>query len=164
MGFWSMVSDQWHLNHKPTTTDHNPMTEMSTMTESFSTPGHEEIWRIVQEINDAWVSGRPEDLDKYFHKEIVFVAPGFAQRIEGRAACVDSFREFCAKATVRAFKPVDPAIDIFEGTALATYSFTVEYDLNNEIFNEGGRDLWVFVRDKDKWRAAWRTIIPAETN
>ena len=130
------------------------------MTFSFSTPGHEEIWQIVEVINDSWVSGRLDRLDNLFHDQIVFVAPGFSQRIEGRTACVDSFRDFCAKARVRDFKPADPAIDICANTAVASYSFTVEYELNNEILNDGGRDVWVFARDQDKWRAVWRTIIP----
>ena len=132
------------------------------MTFSFLTPGHEEIWQIVEEINDSWLSGRPENLDNYFHNQIVFVAPGFSQRIEGRGACVDSFRDFCANARVRDFKPADPAIDIYEGTAIVTYSFKVEYDLNNETFEEGGRDVWVFIRREDKWVATWRTIIPSQ--
>lgn len=133
------------------------------MTYSFNTPAHEEIWQIVKEINDSWVLGRPENLDNYFHKEIVFVAPGFSQRIEGRTACVDSFRDFCANAKVRSFKPADPAIDICKETAIATYSFKVEYDMKNETFDEGGRDVWVFIRDKNRWLAVWRTIIPVQT-
>ena len=131
------------------------------MTSSLT--AHEGIREILKNINDSWVLGRPENLENYFHNEIVFVAPGFSQRIEGRAACMDSFREFCTNAKVREFKPTDPAIDICEETAIATYSFKVEYDLNNETFNEGGRDLWVFARDRDKWLAVWRTIIPTET-
>ena len=133
------------------------------MTYSLSSPAQEEIWQVVKEINDSWVLGRPANLEKYFHKEVVFVAPGFSQRIEGRAACIESFRDFCTNATVREFKPVDPSVDIRETTAIATYRFTVEYDLGNESFNEGGRDVWVFVRDNDKWLAIWRTIIPSET-
>ena len=132
------------------------------MTFSFSTPGQEEIWQIVTEINDSWVLGRPENLDNYFHKAIVFVAPGFSQRIEGRAACVDSFRDFCANAKVRDFKPADPAIDVCGETAIATYGFKIEYDLGNESFEEGGRDVWVFARNEDQWVAVWRTIIAAQ--
>ena len=133
------------------------------MTHSFSTPAQEEIWKIVKEINDSWLLGRPESLDSYFHNDVVFVAPGFSQRIEGRAACIDSFRNFCANAKVREYKPSDPAIDICDETAIATYSFKIDYDLDTESFNEGGRDVWVFVRDKEKWLAVWRTIIPGET-
>ena len=132
------------------------------MTYSFSTPAQEDLWQLVKEINDSWVLGRPANLENYFHKEIVFVAPGFSQRIEGRAACIESFRDFCTNAKVREFKPVDPSVDICEQTSISTYSFTVEYELNNESFNESGRDVWVFFRDKDKWLAVWRTIIPTE--
>ena len=133
------------------------------MTNSFSTPAQEEIWQIVKEINDSWVLGRPENLNNYFHNEIVFVAPGFSQRIEGRAACVDSFRDFCASARLRDYKPADPSIDVCGETAIATCSFKIEYDLGNESFDEGGRDVWVFARNEGKWLAVWRTIIPTET-
>jgi len=133
------------------------------MTNSLNTPSQQEIWKIVQDINDSWVLGRPENLENYFHNEIVFVAPGFSHRIQGRTACMDSFRDFCSKAKVHDFKPADPAIDVCGETAVATYSFRVEYDLGDESFVEGGRDVWVLARDKDRWLAVWRTIIPNET-
>jgi hypothetical protein len=132
------------------------------MTESFNSPGQLEVWLITQEINDCWVRGRTEDLEKHFHTDIVFVAPGFQQRLEGRAACVDSFRDFCASATVHDFRTSGPSVDVFGETAVATYSFEIEYGLGSESFSESGRDMWVFVRDQERWLAVWRTIVPAK--
>ena len=131
------------------------------MTSSFKSPGQHEIWHILKEITDSWVQGRPQDLEKHFHSDVVFVAPGFEQRLEGRVACVDSFREFCATAAVHNYTTSSPALDVVAETAIATYAFEIEYGLGSESFSEAGRDMWVFVRDQDRWLAIWRTIVPA---
>jgi hypothetical protein len=131
------------------------------MTPSFTSPGQHEVWQVLQEINDSWVQGRPEDLERHFHPDVVFVAPGFQQRLEGRAACVDSFRDFCSTATVHDYRTANPSVDVVTETAVATYAFEIEYGLGSESFSEAGRDMWVFVRDQDRWLAIWRTIVPA---
>lgn len=130
------------------------------MTSTFTNPAQHEVWQILQEINDCWVQGRPEDLERYFDADVVFVAPGFQQRLEGRGACVDSFREFCSTALVHDYRTSSPAIDVVAETAVATYGFEIEYGLGSESFSEAGRDMWVFVRDQDRWLAVWRTIVP----
>ena len=45
------------------------------MTFSFSTPGHEEIWQIVEVINDSWVSGRLDRLDNLFISNAPSISP-----------------------------------------------------------------------------------------
>jgi len=128
---------------------------------SFANRVQNEVWQILKEINDCWVQGRPEDLEGHLHPDVVFVAPGFEQRLEGRAACVDSFREFCSTAIVHDYRTATPAVDLLGETAIATYGFEIEYGLGSESFSEAGRDIWVFVRDQDRWLAIWRTIVPA---
>jgi hypothetical protein len=41
----------------------------------------EEIGQLIKEINQAWLEGRPEDLEKYFHQDVVFVFPNFHLRL-----------------------------------------------------------------------------------
>jgi hypothetical protein len=132
-----------------------------TMTTSFKSQDQHEIWQVLREITDSWVQGRPDDLEKHFHADVVFVAPGFGQRLEGRAACVDSFRDFCSTAVVHNYTTTGPSLDVVAETAIAAYAFEIEYGLGSESFSEAGRDVWVFVRDQDRWLAVWRTIISA---
>jgi uncharacterized protein (TIGR02246 family) len=58
-------------------------------------------WDIVQRINRAWQDGDAESLIELFHHEVVVVHPRFEGRTRGREACVASYREFAANATVR---------------------------------------------------------------
>ena len=129
------------------------------MKPGIETTAQDDAWRFVQAINACWVEGRPEDLDQFFDEQIVFVAPGFQHRIEGRAACVESFRDFCSKARVHDLKVNDPGVDIFGGTAVVTYGFVVEYALDSETFSESGRDVWVLSKRDAKWNGVWRTIV-----
>lgn len=71
-----------------------------------------------------------------------------------------SYRDFCSRATKRGFRIMDPAIDVFGETAIATYSYEISYELDGEGFDETGRDVFVFVRE-GSWWAVWRTLIPA---
>jgi len=127
---------------------------------SFETPAQQEIWRIVRDLNDAWAEGRPEDLEMFFHEHMVIAAPGSQERLEGREDCIGSYRDFCSRATVRGFRIVDPAIDVFGETAIATYSYEISYRLDGEGFDETGRDVFVLVREGSRWWAVWRTLIP----
>jgi ketosteroid isomerase-like protein len=112
---------------------------------TFETLAQQEISRIVRDLNDAWVEGRPEDLDRFFHEHMVIVAPGLQERLEGREDCMGSYRDFCSRATMRGFRIMDPAIDVFGETAIATYSYEISYELDGEGFDETGRDVFVFV-------------------
>ena len=57
------------------------------MTSSDGTHDTDEIWQMVQRMNDAWAKpGGPEDLASFFREDIVMVRPDFTQRTEGRDA------------------------------------------------------------------------------
>jgi hypothetical protein len=130
------------------------------MVSDFETPEQGQIWQAVRDLNDAWVSGNPERLVEFFHQSMIIAQPGFQQQVRGRRECVDSYRDFCARANVRDFRASDPSVDVFGQTAVVSYSFDIDYELDSERFSESGRDLFVFVREGDKWWAVWRTIVP----
>ncbi len=133
------------------------------MTSSNRRHDTEEIWQLVQRLNDAWAKpGSPEDLASFFREDIVMVNPDFIQRTEGRDACVASYQDFCRQAAIRDFKISNPGIDVFENTAIATYSYEITYEMGGELFNDTGRDVFVFVRENDRWQAVWRTMIIPE--
>jgi uncharacterized protein (TIGR02246 family) len=119
----------------------------------------EEIWQLIQQMNDAWVKDRPEDLASFFREDMVIVHPDFTQRAEGREACLASYQDFCKQAAIQDFKTSNPGIDIFGGTAIATYSYEITYEMGGERFTDLGRDIFVFVRSDDRWQAVWRTMI-----
>jgi uncharacterized protein (TIGR02246 family) len=133
------------------------------MTSPYLTPPTEEIWQLVQRMNDSWAKNGADDLASFFREDIVMVHPDFTNRTEGRDACVASYRDFCKQATILDLKISNPGIDVFVNTAIATYSYEIQYEMGGERFNDTGRDIFVFVRENDRWQAVWRTMIISQT-
>jgi uncharacterized protein (TIGR02246 family) len=123
----------------------------------------DEIRELIKRLNDAWVKGQPGQLASFFREDIVMVHPDFAQRTEGRDACVASYEDFCKQAAILDFNLLEPIIDVFGDTAVASYAYEISYEMGGERFKDSGRDLFVFIRQDDRWQAVWRTmIIPQE--
>ena len=55
-------------------------------------------------INAAWRDGRPDAMAPLLDEDVAMVFPGFAGRINGRKALVDSFVAFGREATVHTFE------------------------------------------------------------
>ena len=126
----------------------------------FETRVQEEIWQIIQAINDAWLKGHAEDLMDYFHDDMVIVTPDGKEQGRGKVVCIESYKGFSAMAIIKEFKDTDPAIVVYGNTAIASYTFKMTYEMNNESFNDMGRDIYVLNREKGKWLTVWRTIFP----
>ncbi len=122
-----------------------------------------EIRQLLRRINQAWVKGHPEDLEKCFHANMVMFQPDLQSRLEGRQNCVRSYEDFCGQAVIHDFREFEPAIDVCGNTAIATYRWEIRYEMNGESFNETGRDLFVFVREDGRWQAIWRAMILPQT-
>lgn len=120
----------------------------------------EAIAHLLTTINDAWRQGRHEELGQVFAENMVIEKPGFTERIEGREACAESYGHFMDHATVLHFEAADPVIDVWGDTALASYRFEIEYKAAGPVHRDAGRDVFVFARQENQWRAVWRTIVP----
>jgi len=118
-----------------------------------------EIQQLIQRLNDAWAKGNPRELANFFREDIVMINPDFSQRTEGREACVASYEGFCKEAAILDLKIGEPVIDVFNDTAIASYSWEIAYEMGGERFNDTGRDIFLFVREDGKWMAVWRTMI-----
>ena len=114
----------------------------------------EEILQLMKNINDAWVRGRSEELEEYFHEDIVFQG-----RTKGRRPCVDSYREFTDRATIREFKESDFSINIWGNTAVVTYDFKISYIMDAWNYQDSGQDSFVFIWEGDRWRVVWRMVV-----
>jgi hypothetical protein len=119
-----------------------------------------EILQLLKKINEAWVHNRPEELEEYFHEDMVIARPGFRGGGRGKDVCVQSYRDFISHATVREVQESNHQIDVWDDTAVASYRFEMHYQINEEEHHDSGVDLFVFARQKGTWRAVWRTIVP----
>ena len=129
------------------------------MTASNRKNEESEIHQLIQRLNESWSKGNPEELANFFREDIVMVNPDFSQRTEGREACVASYEGFCKQAAILDLKIGEPVINVFNDTAIASYSWEIAYEMGGERFNDTGRDIFLFIREGGKWLAAWRTMI-----
>jgi len=113
----------------------------------------------MRQINDAWLASRIEDLAAMVHDEMVMVFPGFAGRIQGRAAFLAGFRDFCENATIRQFREGEHQIDLAGETAVVNFGYEMLYERSAEQYRVTGRDLWVFQKHGAAWLAVWRTML-----
>ena len=124
-----------------------------------------EVRDLLRRINAAWREGRADELADYFHERIVFVHPEFQSRSVGRAACVQSYKDFSAAAIVHQYEEGDPAVDVWGEAwgdlAVATYRFEIDYEMEGNRLRESGYDVYAFLRSSSGggWLAVWRTII-----
>ena len=131
------------------------------MSASGKSDDRERILRVLRAVNQAWLKGRFEDLDGLLREDVVFVAPGLVDRVEGRAACERSYADFATHATVHDFKESEFQVDVWGDTAVVAYRFEVGYAMKDERHRADGREVFVFVRENDEWRVAWRTMLPS---
>ncbi len=120
----------------------------------------EGIRALLNNISDAWTKGRPEELEEYFHEDMVIASPGFKGGGRGKDDCVQSYKDFASHAKIREVRGSDHLIDVWSDTAVASYRFEIDYEINGQEHHDVGHDLFVFAREGGKWLAVWRTIIP----
>ena len=119
------------------------------------------IKQTVSGITAAWRQGRIDALSRFYRPDVVFVQPGFGGRVEGREACVESYRDFLTAATVHDYAEDAPRVDVFGDTAIAVTHFEIDYQLEDKRHRETGHDMLVLVREEGEWRVAWRTLLPS---
>ncbi len=119
-----------------------------------------EIESLINRMNDDWLNERIENLDQYFHKKAVLIQPGTHNKITGREAIIDSYREFTDEAEVSDFSIKDFQVDVFGETAVALYTFCIRYRIESTSYDESGLEILVFNRHKDKWQIMWRNQQP----
>lgn len=124
----------------------------------FGLEEQQSIRMLLKNINEAWMKGNPENMNEYFHEEVMFVGQDFQELGKGREACIRSYKDFTSNATVHEFKVSDPHINIWENTAVAAYQFEIVYEMSGENYREEGWDTFVFSRKENRWMAVWRRM------
>ena len=114
------------------------------------------------QINQAWQSGRLDELASMLHREIVMAPPGFDGRAQGRDAILAGFRDYCENATTLEFHERDLQADVIGDVAIVTFQYDMVYERAGARSRAGGRDLWVFQKHSGTWLAVWRTIFDME--
>ncbi|MBI3561170.1 MAG: nuclear transport factor 2 family protein [Gammaproteobacteria bacterium] len=78
------------------------------MTINFEDSVKQEIWATVRAMNDAWTKGNPDDLAKFFHRDMVAITATDRNRLDGGAACIAGWKGFATAARIHRWEEVDP--------------------------------------------------------
>lgn len=123
------------------------------MSLSFTDPVQQEVWNTVRALNDAWTKGNPDDLVNYFHPKMIAITATDRNRRDGGAACIAGWKGFANAATIHHWKEIDPVINIYGNSAVVAYYFDMSFSLGGQTINMGGRDMFFFVKESDRWMA-----------
>jgi len=115
---------------------------------------------VVSRLTAAWREQRFEAMTELLHEEVVFESPGFSGRIQGRRACVDSYRQFMAAATVLEYVEHAVAVQTWGATAVARTHWEMAWRQGDASQREDGHDVMVLTRDGGNWQVVWRTLVP----
>lgn len=110
-------------------------------------------WATVRAINEAWTTGRPDDLAEYFHRDMVAITASDRLRREGRAACLAGWKGFAESARVLYWDEREPLVQIYGDTAIITYYYDMRFAMRGEVVHTGGRDMFILVRENGRWWA-----------
>jgi len=117
----------------------------------------------MQQINNSWLGGQSAKLADYFHESIVFNSPDLKQQSIGKDICIESYADFLGKSKVLLFNQSNPRVHIFDYTAILAYDFEMKYEQKSKTYHETGTDVMIFTREKDLWKAVWRTLVNLES-
>lgn len=116
----------------------------------------------LRRMTDTWLNGRPRDLSQFLHERIVMPYPDFSGKVEGRDPLVASYVMFTENAPIIRYSEYDRQIDVIDDTAITTAIFEMIYELEGVRRFSRGREMWVFARHGDDWRAVWRGMLEFE--
>ncbi len=120
----------------------------------------DKIERIVNQLNDCWVNDKLDNMEMFFHKQVVLVEPGTNRKMTGREKMIDTYSEFVDSAEVKDFRIQDLLINVFDHTAVAFYTFRIKYRVESTNYDESGSETLVFSLYNDRWRIVWRRQEP----
>jgi hypothetical protein len=126
---------------------------------SLESKHKQQIHQIIKEINQSWLKGHLENLNQYFHDNMMIVSREFKIMRAGKEVCVKSYVDFISQAVIKDYQESDPEIHVWANTATAFYNFEMSWEMAGKSFKESGRDFFVFAHENGKWLAVWRMMF-----
>ena len=118
------------------------------------------IEELIRQLNHCWIHKQFEEMEPFFHKEVVLHQPENTNKMTGREQLIESYWQFMQEAEVSDFKVRDMDIEVFENTAVAYYTFRIHYSVENTQYDETGSEMLVFNLHKNHWVIVWRMQLP----
>jgi ketosteroid isomerase-like protein len=102
-------------------------------------------------MNKCWTEGNPDELNNYFHENMVSITPIDKNRLEGRTACVAGWSAFAKNATIHSWNERDHKIQLFGDTAIVTCYFDISFSMGGQTMTMSGRDMFALIKEKNRW-------------
>lgn len=115
---------------------------------------------LLRRLTMAWRSGDYAALEPIFHDEMVIGAPGQTMTlIEGRDACIDTYRAFTERAVIETYTE-DPAwIGVWTDTAVASYAWDMTWTDDDGFHAASGQDVLTLAKERGAWRVVGRMLL-----
>jgi Domain of unknown function (DUF4440) len=126
--------------------------------ENIKISEQKKILGVIEDINALWLNKKYDEIGEYLSENVVVARPGSTDRAHGKEIYVQSYRDYDTVAKTHKYILGDPAIDIMDNTAVAIVPFKAKYEINGKIYNEEGRNIFMFSRSENKWFIVWRTM------
>lgn len=119
----------------------------------------DEIIQVIKSMNQAWLGGDFKRFRDFLHENIVIVTPNMKRVGVGIDPCIESYKEFVSKSHIFNFEEKSINVDAFGNAAVATFEYTIDYEVDKRRNQEDGKEILVFSKDPDKWQLIWRMIL-----
>ena len=116
------------------------------------------IQQVVEKINESWLDKNYDEIGSCVADDVIIAPTGLADRIKGREAYVQSYRDYDTVAKTIQFITEDPQIDIIGNIAAVITPFSVTYELKGNTYHERGKDILILKRKNSEWLVVWRTM------
>jgi len=121
----------------------------------------EQITGVIESLSLAWREGQFDRLEPIFAENAVFQNSEGHRLVEGKAACIQSYRDFMGVAKMLAYDEEEPDLIPFAGFVMANYGWRIDYEMNGTNFHDEGRDWLALEKQDGGWRINWRLTLPA---
>ncbi len=116
----------------------------------------QEVWETVQNLNRTWTTkGKIEQLRRFFHDNMVAITPMNNDRLEGKEACFQGWKGFYDTCEITSWIEREPLIQLYGNGSFAgvTYYYYIVFEMNGNLFQESGRDMFSLVKENKNWLA-----------
>lgn len=120
----------------------------------------DKIWEIIESINNLWTNGQAEHLGPFYDDKVIHADKEFETLTSTKDELLYSFKSFCDNARINSFAESEQEIEVIGTTAVASYTWSIKYDMNAKSYDEKGKELLVFSKETGKWLVVWRVLLP----
>ena len=105
------------------------------------------LFAQVRQINEAWVSGKADDLLKRSNRSGVFLIGDYSPfYVTGSEDLKEHFDDFYKTSKVNALRALEPTVRIWGDVAAVAFNFDLDYTINGRTRRSPGRGVYTFAR------------------